>query len=100
LDDAFDTVVLASADTDLVPALQFVADRFPEKTIVTLAYEAIEGCKTPAPLDLPRGAVERRWISEQDFSRIADRTNFYESAADRSAAIDPKRVARIKRRYT
>lgn len=100
IDDKFDVVVLASTDTDLVPALQFVADRFPEKTIETLAYEAKEGYEANAALDLSRGIVQRRSITESDFVRIADRTNFYESASDRAAALDPERVKRIRRRYS
>ena len=44
LDDLFDVCVLASADTDLVPSLQLVADRFPDKTLVTLGLEPLPGC--------------------------------------------------------
>jgi len=100
LDDAFDVCVVASADTDLVPALQLVADRFPEKTLVTLGLDPIAGQEkhTPAPLDLPRGAVIRRRIDAQDFGRMADRRNFYESTSDRSAAVDAERWKKIKRR--
>jgi uncharacterized LabA/DUF88 family protein len=100
LDDKFDVVALASADSDLVPALQFVAARFPEKTIITLGYEAIEGCACPAALDLPQGGVERRLVTAKDFAKIADRTNFNESASDRSASLDAERLQKIKRRYT
>jgi uncharacterized LabA/DUF88 family protein len=99
LDDAFDVAVLASADSDLVPALQFVADRFAQKHLVTVAYEPLPNCCSPAPLDLPRGHVERRWITKRDFDRMADRVNFYESTSDRTSALDPERVARIRRRY-
>ena len=98
-DDAFDVLAVASADTDLVPAIQFVANRFPDKEIVTVGYQPLEGCDPPAPLDLPQGGVERRFVTAQDFARIADRTNYYESASDVSALLDPKRVARIKRRF-
>jgi uncharacterized LabA/DUF88 family protein len=99
IDNAFDVAAIASADTDLVPALQLVADRFPEKQIVTVAYQPLDGCDPPAPLDLPRGNVERRFVTERDFARIVDRTNFYESASDRSAVINPERIASIKGRY-
>ncbi len=98
-DDAFDVLAVASADTDLVPAIQFVADRFPDKEIVTVGYQPLEGCDPPAPLDLPRGEVERRFVTEQDFARITDRTNYYESASDVSTLLDPTRVARIKKRF-
>jgi uncharacterized LabA/DUF88 family protein len=99
LDDAFDVIALASADTDLVPAVQFVADRFPEKTIITLGYQPLRGCQPPAPLDLPRGSVERQFITEREFIRIADNRDFYASGSDQTTTLDPDRVARIKRRY-
>ena len=99
LDNKFDIAVLASADTDLVPAVKFVTDRFADKTVVTLAYEPIEGCTCPAALDLPSGNVDRRAVTQRDFNRIADKRNFYESASDVSAGLDPARVERIRRRY-
>ncbi len=101
LDDRFDVCVLASADTDLVPAVQLVADRFPAKTLVTLGLEPIAGCeaKTPAPLDLPRGKVIRRRITKTDFDRMADKRNFYDASTDLSGAVDPDRWKRISRRF-
>lgn len=101
LDDAFDVGVLASGDTDLVPALQFVADRFPEKTLVTMGFAPIPGCEgsTPQPLDLPRGDVERRFITKEQFERVADRRNFFESSSDQSSQIDSSRWTRIQDRY-
>ena len=99
LDDVFDVVVLASADTDLIPPLQFVADRMPEKTIVTTMWSPLPGFEqdTGRPLDLPRGTVERVQVPKRDFDRIADKRNFYLPAAD--AQIDPSRWERIKRRF-
>lgn len=101
LDDRLDVVVLASGDTDLVPALQFVAVRLPEKAIVTLGYEPAEGYEadTPAALDLPTGGVERRLILRRDFDRIADKRNFYQSLSDQRGAVDPERWGRITRRF-
>jgi uncharacterized LabA/DUF88 family protein len=99
IDGTFDVMAVASTDTDLVPALQFVADRFPNKKIVTVTYEPAEGCHAAAPLDLPRRHVERRFITARDFASIADKTNYYASASDKSALIDPTRVARIRRRF-
>lgn len=98
IDDAFDVVVLASTDTDLVPPLQFVADRFPDKTIVTAAWEPLPEyiSDTAAPLDLPRGDVERTRIPKRDFDRMADKRNFYLSASE--APVDPNRWERIRRR--
>lgn len=100
LDDRFDVAAVASADTDLVPALQFVAERFPGKRIVTVAYRPVAGCESPAALDLPRGRVQRRLVTQREFAKIADRTNFHRPASDVSGAIDPRRVAGIRRRLT
>jgi hypothetical protein len=99
LDDEFDVVVLASADTDLIPPLQFVADRMPDKTIVTIAWAPLPGNEpdTGKPLDLPRGSVERVPIPKRDFDRMADKRNFYLPTAD--AQIDPTRWQKIKRRF-
>jgi uncharacterized LabA/DUF88 family protein len=99
IDDEFDVAVLASADSDLVPPLQFVADRFPEKALVTVGFEPIDGCVAPAPLDLPRGNVERTWITKRDFDRMADKRNFYLSASDMSDQIDRERWKRLTQRY-
>lgn len=100
LDDEFDTVILASGDTDLVPALQFVADRFPEKQIETIAWEPLQGCQPPSALDLPRGDVTRTELSKQDFDRMADKRNFYLSSTDASGKVDPERWDKIKKRYS
>jgi hypothetical protein len=88
-------------DTDLMPSLQLVADRFPRKTLVTLGLEPMLGCegKTPAPLDLPRGHVIRRRIPRSDFDRMIDARNFYDASTDLSTAVDPARWERISRRF-
>jgi uncharacterized LabA/DUF88 family protein len=99
LDNAFDAVVLASADSDLVPAIQFVADRFPGKAIETIAWAPLPGCEPPAALDLPRGDVTRTRISKSDFERIAHKTNFYLPTSDASDRIDSDRWRRIRGRY-
>lgn len=101
IDNAFDVGVLASGDTDLVPALQFVADRYPYKTLITLGYAPIPGHegRCPQPLDLSRGEVSRRFVTPGDFDRIADKRNFYESLSDQSAQIDPQRWDGIQARY-
>lgn len=59
LDNAFDVAVLASGDTDLVPALKFVADRFPDKTLVTLGFEPQPGVSRESPAGSP-GPFHRR----------------------------------------
>lgn len=102
IDDEFDALVLGSGDSDLVPALQFVADRYPEKRIITLGYRAERGFEMEAPpaLDLPRGTVERRTIDKRAFDQIADKRNFYEPASDASGRLPTDRWEGIKRRFT
>jgi uncharacterized LabA/DUF88 family protein len=98
LDDAYDVGILLSADTDLVPALQFVADRYPAKRLITVGYAPDTGCQAPAPLDLPRGTVERRYMTRRDFERVRDDTDYYLPTSDRSAEIDQQRWTRVMRR--
>jgi hypothetical protein len=102
IDDAFDVLVLASGDSDLVPSLQFVAGRYPEKRIITLGYRPEPGfdADAPAPLDLPRATVERRTIDKSAFEQIADKRNFYEPASDVSSRLAPGRWEAIKRRFS
>ena len=76
IDNAYDAAILASADSDLVPALEFVAERFPEKVIETVAWQPLPDCEAAAPIDIRGGGVIRRQVSKQEFDRIADRRNF------------------------
>lgn len=97
IDDAFDVCAVASADTDLVPVLQFVAQRFPHKGLVTVAYMPDEGLDARAALDLPGVPVERHLIPHRDFDRMIDRRNFYDSRA-LPDGIDSARLERLQRR--
>lgn len=100
LEEKFDALVLASADTDLVPALDLVATRFPEKRIVTLGYTPEPGFDNdaPAPIDITGGGAQRRFIPKRDFELIVDRRNFNESQSDASDRIDPDRWNQIRSR--
>jgi uncharacterized LabA/DUF88 family protein len=76
-DDAFDVLILCSADTDLLPALEFVNEHAPDKTIETVAYAAESGCETAAPLDIANANVGRRLIEFKEFNReFADTRNY------------------------
>jgi len=77
-DNAYDLAVLASADTDLLPAIEFVVQRFKLKMIEAVTWEPIPGCEydTAAPLDVRGGGVIRRTIPKQDFEKIEDRMNY------------------------
>jgi uncharacterized LabA/DUF88 family protein len=76
LDDEYDLAVLASADSDLVPALEFVHGRFPDKVIEAVAWEPNLGCDAAAPIDVPGGGIIRRTVAQREFNRVADHRNF------------------------
>lgn len=86
LEDAYDVAVLASADTDLEPAARFVLDHT-EKRVVCVGYEGLEGSDAPKPLDLGHARSGRFYIRKDDFQRVADRTNYYESRSDQSQSV-------------
>lgn len=88
MDDEFDVAVLASTDSDLKPALEFVAKRFPLKMLVTMAWKAEPGNErvTAEPLDLSAGNIMRVKIPKHDFDRIADRRDF------RSTSTTPREI--------
>lgn len=77
-DDEYDLAILASADTDLLPAVDFVVKRYKLKMIECVAWKPLPGCeeRTAAPLDSREGGVLRRTIAKEDFDRIADRQNY------------------------
>jgi uncharacterized LabA/DUF88 family protein len=102
LNDDYDVGVLASCDTDLVPALQFVAEQFPAKTICTVAWEAEPGFEgnTNEPLDLPGGGVLRHKLAKRDFDRIADKRNFMAAADDPAAVVGATRWQKIQKRLS
>lgn len=79
LDDAYDLLVLASADSDIVPALEFVLHRCSGKEVETVAFEPLRGyeAEVAEPIDIPGGGVHsRRLITKTDFNRMEDRRNF------------------------
>lgn len=98
IEDVYDIGILISADSDLVPALQFVADQYPEKRLITVGYAPDDGYQAPAPLDLPRGTVERRFMTRRDFDRVRDDVDYYVAASDRSGELDGGRWQQIRHR--
>lgn len=81
IEERYDVAILCSADTDLLPALEFVARRFPEKMIETIAWAPIPSCEgnVAAPLDPSGGGVTRRRVSDAEFRYLADKTNYFEA---------------------
>ena len=100
LDDSYDIAVVASADTDLVPALAFVAERCDGKTVETATWAPESGyeAETAAPLDIPGGGVMRKAIPKRDFDRIAERRNFVTSKDDPATVVGESRWDQIKGR--
>jgi hypothetical protein len=76
LDDEYDLAIVASADSDLVPALEFVRSRFAERVIEAIAWEPNLGCDAAAPIDVPGGGIVRRTLVQREFDKVSDRRNF------------------------
>jgi uncharacterized LabA/DUF88 family protein len=66
---------LVSCDTDLVPAVEFVADSYQDIEVFAIGWKAIDGAETAAPLDIPSKRLTRRVMSNDFFERARDRTN-------------------------
>jgi hypothetical protein len=77
LDDEYDLAIVASADSDLVPALEFVRSRFAERVIEAIAWEPNLGCDAAAPIDVPGGGIVRRTLVQREFDKVSDRRNFW-----------------------
>jgi uncharacterized LabA/DUF88 family protein len=105
MDDEFDVAVIASADTDLLPPIKFVLERFPDKKIETVAYEPVQGCEpiTAEPLEVPGAGVHvhaRHKLRKHVFEKaIADRRNFVSDATEPHAVVGKPRWDRIKARF-
>lgn len=79
IEDEFDVLILCSADTDLLPALEFVTQHKPDTIVETVAYAPEPGCEgnTAAPLDVAGASIVRRTIELTQFQKeFADRTNY------------------------
>lgn len=100
IDDEFDIAILASADTDLVPPLEFVHRRYPEKTIETVAWKPERGNETvtASPIDISGGGVTRRTVRKRDFDRITDRRNFLRDRSQPATVVGKGRWEGIVRR--
>ncbi len=94
LDDAYELAILASADTDLVPALEFVSQRCQGKQIETVSLDPLPGHEAAAPIDIPGGGLARRLITKQEFERLADRTNYLRASHPRDGGQLPGQSGR------
>jgi hypothetical protein len=104
MDDKFDVVVVASADTDLQPPIEFVLDRFPDKIVETGAFAPLPGYEGIAsqPLDVEGGRVHRKHrIEKKVFDKaIADTRNFFEASTQPDSIVEKGRWKRISRRFS
>lgn len=103
MDDKFDVAIVASADTDLQPPIEFVLDRFPEKLIETAAFAPLPHCEGIAsqPLDVAGGRVDRKHrIDKKTFDKpIADTRNFVISQAKPDTLVEKERWKVISARF-
>jgi len=103
MDNEFDAAVIASADTDLQPPIEFVLNRFPEKKVETAAYFPETGYEAYAaePLDVPAGVHRRQKLSKKSFEKaVADRHNFVTASAKPETVVEKSRWDKISRRLS
>jgi hypothetical protein len=105
----FDLAILACADTDLIPALEFVVDQRGADAIQTVAPENVDDRKNnrvgdgAAPIRAAKTA-ERPTVNRTivvpvgAFERVADRTDHYQPRSARQPAPDGRRIPPHRRR--
>jgi uncharacterized LabA/DUF88 family protein len=74
LDGAVDVGVIASTDTDLIPAIDFVIDRCWKKSRVEVA--AWTGQRRNPRLSSKKRQLWCHWLNKSDYGLIADPTNY------------------------
>jgi hypothetical protein len=104
----FDLAILACADTDLIPVVEFVVDRLGADAVQTVAPENVvsDGRRLgqgPAPIraaqTTSRPLTNRTaLIRRQDFERVADRTDHNVARSARQPAPDGRRIPPNRRR--
>ncbi len=70
LDDAYDVAILFSSDTDLLPALNFVIDRLPDKRLEVAAWS---GRKR---LSSSKRNLWCHFLDRNDYNLVSDPTNY------------------------
>lgn len=97
IEGAYDRGVLVSCDTDLVPAVEFVADTHEDVQVFAVGWKGDEGADVAAPLDIPSRRVTRRVMSRELFERARDRTN-HARAAQKAAPLPGQSGRRLPRK--
>lgn len=70
-DDAYDTGIIFSTDTDLRPALEFVATRYPSKTVETAAWLSVDSGRGVG-LRLEKPATWCHRLTRDDYRAVRD----------------------------
>ena len=74
IDGKFDIGVIASTDTDLKPALEYVSKKCAGKCHAQVT--AWSSPRTQSRLGISRGAIWCHWLNNSDYDHIADLTNY------------------------
>lgn len=72
-DDGYDTGIVCSTDTDLLPALEFVATRYPRKHVETAAWQS-EGWRSELRLREPATWCHR--LALADYEAVRDPVDY------------------------
>ena len=81
LEGHYDVGILASADTDLVPALEFVVDKLGREAVEVATWQATPPNTSAEPLGVAvvpgvREQITRRTVPQREFDRMADKRDF------------------------
>lgn len=74
VDSEYDVGVIASSDSDLRPALEFVSQRFAGRCRIEVA--AWTSPRTKSRLSVPGGTIWCHWLNGADYDSIADLTDY------------------------
>ena len=72
-DDSYDIGIIFSTDTDLLPALEFVATRYEDKSVETAAWHA-DGWRSELRLQVPPTWCHR--LTRDDYRTVRDLTDY------------------------
>jgi len=74
IDNKYDVGVIASTDSDLKPALEFVHDRY--ATIRCVEVAAWKSTEAPKRLSIPGARIWCYWLDRSDYDSVADLTDY------------------------
>jgi hypothetical protein len=74
IDRRYDVGIIASTDSDLKPALEFVYHRYAEGLCVEVA--AWKSPLAPKRLSIPKARIWCYWLDKSDYDSVADLTDY------------------------